>query len=142
MKKRWADPKDEQSRKEGNILRNIRISADMTMRELAVHLGISHPAISQVEHGKLNLPRYRQEQWVTLCGCTVHEYDKLLGKKLQIINHKAELISMLKNLDQETIELAYNVIKRFSENIDLKEKSNTLTKGEDLLGKDFAINAI
>ena len=131
MKKRWANPKDEQSKKEGNILRNIRTSADMTMRELAVHLGISHTAISQVEHGKLALPRYRQEQWVTACGYAVDGYDKLLGRRLTIINYKDELISMLKNLDQESMELAYKVIKRFSENLDFKNNGIEMPKSEN-----------
>tara|TARA_Y100001935_G_scaffold231724_1_gene212986 strand:- start:4112 stop:4540 length:429 start_codon:yes stop_codon:yes gene_type:complete len=142
MKKQWATPINQQTKREGVVLKNIRINAELTMRQLAMLLGISHTAISQVEHGKLALPRYRQEQWVLSCGYTVLDYDRLLGKKFQLINYKDELISMLKNLDQETIELAYKVIKRFSENLDFKNNGAGIPNGESASGEVARIKAL
>lgn len=59
MEKDWANPINEKSKRQGNLLRNIRGAAGLTMRQLAMQVGISHTAISQLEHGKLEVPYSR-----------------------------------------------------------------------------------
>jgi transcriptional regulator with XRE-family HTH domain len=49
------------------------------MRQLAMQVGISHTAISQLEHGKLELPRARVEQLVLACGHSIDDFDRLMG---------------------------------------------------------------
>lgn len=68
MRKDWANAISADAKRQGNLIRKIRESAGLTLRQLAMQVGISHPAISQLEHGKLELPRTRIEQIVRACG--------------------------------------------------------------------------
>lgn len=112
MKKNWANAINDKAKKQGNLLRNIRESAGLTMRQVAMQVGISHPAISQLEHGKLELPRSRVEQIVLVCGYKIEEFDRILGNGSVCPNYRTECESIIKTLDEETLHLLYRLLVR------------------------------
>ena len=116
MRKEWANPISEKSKRQGNLLRNIREAAGLTMRQLAMQIGISHTAISQLEHGKLDLPYARIEQLVTACGQTMADYEKIMGKSFVTPNYRDECISIVKVLDDQAVVHLYQLLSRLSPN--------------------------
>lgn len=108
----WAYALSDDSKKQGNLLRRIRESANLTMRQLAMQVGISHTAISQLEHGKLELPRSRIEQIVLACGHKIEDFEKMMGKGFVEINYKDECHSLIKGFDEETLRVLYSLMKR------------------------------
>jgi transcriptional regulator with XRE-family HTH domain len=70
--------------KENNVsivLKRMRESAGLTMRQAGAIVGISHVAISQFENRKLDLPEYRIEQLVKAYGLTLEDFNKLMGER-------------------------------------------------------------
>jgi transcriptional regulator with XRE-family HTH domain len=122
MKKEWATAISDKTKRQGNLLRKIRESSGLTMRQLAMQVGISHPAISQLEHGKLELPRYRVEQIVTACGHSMTDFDKMLGKGFVSPNYREECISIIKALDDDTIRLFYQLLAKIGTNVSVSKK--------------------
>lgn len=112
MKKEWANAINEKAKRQGNLLRKIREASGLTMRQLAMQVGISHPAISQVEHGKLELPRAWIEQIVAACGHAVEDFDKLMGAGQVAIDHRIECISLVNTLEEDDLKLMFNLMSR------------------------------
>lgn len=70
-------------RKEMNVaiaLRRMRETSELTMRQAAALVGISHVTISQFENQKLSLPDYRIEQLLKAYGYKLEDLNKILGK--------------------------------------------------------------
>ncbi len=116
MKKEWASAISDEAKRLGNFVRNVRESSGMTMRQLALRIGISHTAISQLEHGKLELPRSRVEQIVLSCGHSMADFDKMLGKGFVTPNYREECISILKTLDEDSVNLLYQLMVKIGSN--------------------------
>ena len=62
------------------VMRRMRESSELTMRQVAAMIGVSHVAISQFENQKLSLPDYRIEQLVKAYGYTMDEFNKIMGR--------------------------------------------------------------
>lgn len=114
MKRQWTNAISEEAKKQGNLLRNMREAAGLTMRQLSMQIGISHTAISQVEHGKLELPQGRIEQIVRACGQSMTDLEKMMGKSFVAPNYRNECASLIKVLDEEAISLVYRLMIRLS----------------------------
>lgn len=114
MKKDWACAISADAKRQGNLIRKIRESAGLTLRQLAMQVGISHPAISQLEHGKLDLPRSRIEAIVKACGYSTDDFDKMMGKAAIALNYRDECLSIVKSLDEETVQHLYQLLKRLT----------------------------
>lgn len=114
MKKEWASAINEDAKRLGNLVRNVRESSGMTMRQLAQRIGISHTAISQLEHGKLELPRARIEQIVSACGHSMVDFEKVMDKGFMTPNYRTECASLIKVLDDEALSLVYHLLVRLS----------------------------
>lgn len=112
MRKEWANAISADAKRQGNLIRKIRESAGLTLRQLAMQVGISHPAISQLEHGKLDLPRSRIEAIVKACGHSTEDFDKLMGKAAVAPDYRDECLSIVKALDEETVQHLYQLLKR------------------------------
>lgn len=112
MSREWSYAISEQSKRQGNLLRTIRESAGLTMRQLAMQIGISHTAISQLEHGKLELPRARVEQIVMACGHSTNDFDRMMGKGFVEVNYRDECHSLIKRFDEETLRLIYSLMRK------------------------------
>lgn len=116
MRKEWANAISADAKRQGNLIRKIRESAGLTLRQLAMQVGISHPAISQLEHGKLELPRTRIEQIVRACGHTMADFEKLMGKAAVAPNYRDECMAIVKSLDEELVQHLYQVLTRLAPN--------------------------
>lgn len=114
MRKEWANAISADAKRQGNLIRKIRESAGLTLRQLAMQVGISHPAISQLEHGKLELPRARVEAIVKACGHAVGDFDKMMGNGAVALNYRDECHSIIKSLDDETIQHLYQLLTRLA----------------------------
>ncbi|MEQ1665176.1 MAG: helix-turn-helix transcriptional regulator [Bdellovibrionales bacterium] len=112
MKKTWATAINETAKRQGNLLRKVRESTNLTMRQLAMQVGISHTAISQLENGKLDLPRARVEQIVIACGYKVEDFNKLLGVGSVVIDYRSECRALLNDMDEDCLKLMYGVMSR------------------------------
>ena len=93
------------STKENNVatvLRRMRESAGLTMRQVGAVVGISHVAISQFENRKLDLPEYRIEQLVKAYGLTVEDFNKLMGRA-PVGSPKDDCRAMIDRMDDEQL---------------------------------------
>lgn len=116
MKRQWTNAISEVAKKQGSLLRNMREAADLTMRQLAMQIGISHTAISQIEHGKLELPYGRIEQIVKACGQSMTDFEKMMGKTFIAPNYRDECISIVKTLDEESVSIVYQLLVKLGSN--------------------------
>ena len=93
-------PKKNQNRP--NVLRRMRESSGLTMRQAGGLIGISHVSISQFENQKLSLPEYRIEQMVKAYGFSNDEFLKIMGRA-PVINLKDDCRAMIDRLDDEQL---------------------------------------
>ncbi len=84
------------------VLRRMRESSGLTMRQAAGIIGFSHTAISQFENGKMSLPDYRIEQMVKAYGFSQEEFNKILGRP-PIISPKDDCYAMIERMDEEQL---------------------------------------
>ena len=107
-------------KKEKNIqtvIRRMRESSELTMRQLGAMIGISHVSISQFENGKLDLPDYRIEQIVKGCGYSLEEFYKILGKA-PVTSPIDDCHAMIDRMDNEqliAIRAILNQLARLSQ---------------------------
>lgn len=91
------------------ILRRLRESAGLTMRQAGGLIGISHCAISQFENGKLRLPSFRIEQMAEAYGYSKEDFDKIMGRDIPI-DALRDCIQMLEKLNPSQLLLIRNLI--------------------------------
>lgn len=84
------------------VLRSMRESAELTMRQVGALIGVSHVTISQFENGKLDLPDYRIEQLINAYGLTVDDLNKILGRPLSS-NPKDDCHAMVNKLNESQL---------------------------------------
>jgi transcriptional regulator with XRE-family HTH domain len=92
-----------------NVLRRMRESSGLTMRQAGGIIGISHVAISQFENQKLNLPDYRIEQMVKAYGFTQEEFHKIIGRA-PVVNPKDDCRAMLETLDDDQLNAIRSIM--------------------------------
>ena len=91
------------------VLRRMRESASITMRQAGGIVGISHVAISQFENGKLNLPAYRVDQLVQAYGFTKEDFYKIVGKE-PAVNLKDDCHSMIDQMSEAQLAAVHSVM--------------------------------
>ena len=84
------------------VLRRMRESSGLTMRQTGGMIGISHVAISQFENKKLDLPAYRIEQLVKAYGFTMGEFEKIMGRG-PAASPKDDCHAMIDRMDDEQL---------------------------------------
>jgi len=87
---------------EPTVLRRMRESSGLTMRQVGGMIGISHVAISQFENRKLDLPAYRVEQLVKAYGFTMEEFGKIMGRA-PVLNPKDDCHAMIDRMDDDQL---------------------------------------
>lgn len=95
------------------VLRRMRESAELTMRQVGGMIGVSHVAISQFENQKLDLPDYRIEQMVKVYGYTMDEFNKIMGRSAPVVSPKDDCYAMLERLTDDQIGLIRSVMSQF-----------------------------
>lgn len=104
------------------VLRRMRESSGLTMRQVGGMIGVSHVAISQFENGKLELPPYRIEQLVKAYGLDMTDLNKILGRS-PVISPKDDCHAMLNRMDEEQLTAVHSVMVQFFR----KSLSQTIT---------------
>ncbi len=103
-----------QSKKEKNehisiVMRRMRESAGVTMREVGAMIGVSHVAISQFENRKLDLPAYRIEQLVNAYGLTMADFNRILGRA-PVLSPKDDCHAMIDRMGEEQLSALRGVM--------------------------------
>lgn len=81
-----------------NVLKRLREKANLTTRQAAGLIGVTHTTISQFENGKRDFANYRLEQLLKGYGYTMEEFNKILGHKM-VISYKDDCVAMINRLD-------------------------------------------
>ncbi len=91
------------------VMRRMRESSQLTMRQAGAMIGISHVSISQFENQKLVLPDYRIEQLVKAYGYTSEEFHKILGKP-PVTSPLDDCHSMIDRLNEDQLTAVRGVL--------------------------------
>lgn len=113
------------------VLRRMRESNQITMRQAGAMIGVSHSAISQFENGKLRLPDFRIEQLVNAYGYTKEDFDKIIGRA-PILDPAVECRKMIDQLEPDFAMLIYKVMIQFVRVHKLEMYNNGLTSSGNL----------
>lgn len=92
------------------VMRRMRESAELTMRQVGAMIGVSHVAISQFENEKLELPDYRIEQMVKAYGYSMDEFNKIMGRAAPVISPKDDCYAMIEKLTDEQVAVMRSVM--------------------------------
>ena len=84
------------------MLKRLREKTELTTRQAAGIIGVSHTTISLFENGKRELPGFRIEELVKAYGYTVDQFEKILGHR-SIGCGKADCIAMIDQLDDHQL---------------------------------------
>lgn len=94
-----------------NVLRRLREKAELTTRQAAGIIGVTHTTISQFENGKRDFAGYRIEELVKAYGYTMDQFHKILGHK-SVISYKDDCLAMIEQLDDEQLGAIRAVISQ------------------------------
>jgi transcriptional regulator with XRE-family HTH domain len=95
-----------------NVLKRLREKANLTTRQAAGLIGVTHTTISQFENGKRDFANYRLEQLLKGYGYTMAEFNKILGHKT-IISYKDDCLAMINRLDDNQLAAISVVMTQF-----------------------------
>lgn len=101
------------------LLRRMRESAELTMRQVGGLIGVSHVTISQFENGKLELPAYRIEQLVNAYGLTMEDFNKILGRA-PVVSLKDDCRAMIDRMSEEQLVVLRGLLKMICSNGDVR----------------------
>ena len=94
-----------------NVLKRLREKAELTTRQAAGIIGVTHTTISQFENGKRDFAGYRIEELVKAYGYTMDQFEKVLGHK-SVISYKDDCFAMIEQLDDEQLGAIRAVISQ------------------------------
>lgn len=92
-----------------NVLRRMRESSGLTMRQAGGLIGVSHVTISHFENEKLSLPAFRIEQFVKAYGFTMEEFNKIM-RCAPIVHPRDECHKMIDQLDDDQLSAIRSVL--------------------------------
>lgn len=120
-------PTQTKNQSEATVLRRLRESAGLTIRQAGGLLGVAHTTISHFENERRTFTTFRIEQLVKAYGYTMEEYYKILGRKA-VISVKDDCVTMIELMDDEQLSairavMAQMLRKPLGQNLaDQKEK--------------------
>ena len=97
---------------EANVLRRLRESSGLTLRQTGGLIGVTHTTIAQFENEKRTFTTFRIEQLVKAYGYTMEEYYKILGRKA-VISVKDDCATMLEMLDDDQLSALRGIMSQF-----------------------------
>ena len=99
---------------ENKILRHMRISKGLSLRQAGRIFSISGSAINHIEHGRMDIPVKRIEQMVLGYEFTMDDYDCYKnGENLVPVNLKDEAIVIIRKLTPTQLEAVYGILKSY-----------------------------
>lgn len=94
-----------------NVLKRLREKADLTTRQAAGIIGVTHTTISQYENGKREFSSLRIEQLVKAYGYTMDQFEKILGHK-SVISYKDDCHTLVDQLDDDQLAAVRSILSQ------------------------------
>ncbi|MBX3040832.1 MAG: helix-turn-helix domain-containing protein [Bdellovibrionaceae bacterium] len=94
-----------------NVLKRLREKADLTTRQAAGIIGVTHTTISQYENGKREFSSLRIEQLVKAYGYTMDQFEKILGHK-SVISYKDDCHTLIDRLDDDQLAAVRSILSQ------------------------------
>ena len=99
---------------ESKTLRYMRLSRDMSQREVAKKCNLSVAAIGHFEHGRVDLNISRIDQFLSLYGYTKEEFKEYqAGKPVPVLCVKDECVALLEQIDEVKLRAVHAVLASF-----------------------------
>jgi transcriptional regulator with XRE-family HTH domain len=96
------------------IIRYMRRSRYISVREAARRIECSPSSINHYEHGRLDLPLDRIRQLTSAYGYSMEEFEKFeSGASLPVLSIKDECISLLDRIDDAKMKAVHAVLIGF-----------------------------
>lgn len=98
--------------KEAQVLRFMRKSKNLSMKNAGVLIDKSDTLISHTEHGRVDLHNKLIERLVTAYGYTMEDFNLfMVSDETLFIDYKEDLINFIHKMDDAQIMKAFNLLK-------------------------------
>jgi len=99
---------------QAKVLRFMRLSKRISIREAGDLNGCSAPTISHYEQGRLDIPAGRVAHLVESYGYTMDDFNVYMnGKPLPVLNLRIECAGLLEYLDESKLHTVHAVLTSF-----------------------------
>lgn len=96
------------------ILRYMRVSRRVSMREAGRRCNLSDSAISHYEHGRMELTDARIRQLVEAYGYSLADYQAFAdGHEMPVLSFKDECVGLLDLIDEKKLKTVHAVLTGF-----------------------------
>lgn len=100
--------------KEGRLLKFLRESRNLSMRNAGRLLGKSDAIVNHSENGRLDLTPSLILKFLEIYGYSYEEYQKMLSNDFSVPQHTlSECIEILKRLDPTKLKTIKNILESF-----------------------------
>jgi transcriptional regulator with XRE-family HTH domain len=100
--------------KEATIVRFMRMSRKISMRQAAQMLNLSDSLISHIEQGRQDLPRKRAEAMVSAYGYTWADFELFLAAdEIPYADPKDACIQMLDRIPTSKLSMVLTILRGF-----------------------------
>lgn len=100
--------------KQAKVLRFMRMSRKVSMREAGRRLNLSCSWVSHIEQGRMDLSEKAAKRLVEAYGFTWKEYETLLsGGDAPFLDLKDECIGLLDRIDETKLRAVHAVLRGF-----------------------------
>ncbi len=101
--------------KEAKIVRFMRMSKKISMREAATRLDLSASLVSHIEQGRQDLPMKRAEAMVLAYGYTWPDFESFLAaEEVPYANPKDACIQLLDRIPTSKLTMVLTILKGFT----------------------------
>ena len=107
-KEKWLENKSRNSA--ANLIKSIRVDAGLSVRGLAIKLGVSNQLISRWENEKERIPMHRIVSIGNICGHSERDIRWRLGKSSQYIDNTSECKSLVSMMDDEQLRALHTIM--------------------------------
>ena len=94
-----------------NVMKRLREKANLTTRQAAGIIGVTHTTISQYENGKREFSSLRIEELVKAYGYTMDQFEKILGHK-SVISYKDDCHTLIDRLDDDQLAAVRSILSQ------------------------------
>ena len=96
------------------ILRHMRMSKKISMREAGRRMNLSDSTISHIEQGRMEVSPARIKLMVETYGFTMSEFDEYMaGKPIAVLSIKDECFSLVDQLDETKLRAVHSLLVGF-----------------------------
>lgn len=100
--------------RQATVLRYMRMSRRISMREAGRRNGCSDSAISHYEQGRMELAPERVQQLVECYRYSMQEFEEFVGgKPLPVLSIKDECFSLIDRLDENKLRAVHAMLVGF-----------------------------